>query len=407
MKIAEIGPIFRALRQSKVGALLIALQVAFTMTVAVNSAGIVREQIRLVGEPTGVPEAELFHIATSGFAPNFDARATVLDDLALIRQTPGVRAATVVNSVPLGGSGWTTGVQTEPGAEKPSHSAPIYMMDEHGLATFGVELIAGRGFTPEDVRERGPAVSDWPDKAILSAALARKLWPDASPEQAVGRVFYINDKPTTAIGIVARLQGYWAGNPNAGDTMLVPDKLMQPSVQYFIRTAPGRVEELMPLIEEQLARANRDRIVRAPWSMADTRAKSYQEHKALATILAAVTALLLAVNALGIVGLAAYNVRRRTKQIGTRRALGATQRDILRYFLTENALVTAVGVALGTVMTIALNVFLVQAVPFVPKLDWWFVLLGVAVMCLVGLLAVLGPARRASAVPPAVATRTV
>ena len=403
----EIGPIFRALRQSKVGALLIALQVAFTMTVAVNSAGIVRQQIHLTGEPTGVPEAELFHITTSGFAPNFNARAAVLDDLALIRQTPGVYAATVVNSVPLGGSGWTIGVQTEPGPEKPSHSAPVYMMDEHGLATFGVELIAGRDFTPEDIRERGPAVADWPDKAILSAALAQTLWPDVPAEQAAGRVFYVNGKPTTAIGIVALLQGYWAGNPNANQTMLVPDKLMQRSVQYLIRTEPGRVDELMPLIEEQLAQANRDRIVRAPWSMLDTRDKSYRENKAVAIILTAVMALLLIVNALGIVGLAAYSVRRRTKQIGTRRALGATKRDILRYFLTENALVTAVGVTLGTAMTIALNVFLVQAIPFVPKLDWWFVLLGVATMCLVGLLAVLGPARRASTVPPAVATRTV
>ena len=403
----EIGPIFRALRQSKVAALLIALQVAFTMTVAVNSAGIVREQIRLVGEPTGVAEAELFHITTSGFAPNFNARAAVLDDLALIRQTPGVYAATVVNSVPLGGSGWTTGVQTEPGPEKPSHSAPVYMMDEHGLATFGVELIAGRDFTPEDIRERGPAVADWPDKAILSAALAQTLWPDVPAEQAAGRVFYVNGKPTTAIGIVALLQGYWAGNPNANQTMLVPDKLMQRSVQYFIRTDPGRVDELMPLIEEQLAQSNRDRIVRAPWSMLDTREKSYRENKAVAIILTAVMALLLIVNALGIVGLAAYSVRRRTKQIGTRRALGATKRNILRYFLTENALVTTIGVTLGTAMTIALNVFLVQAIPFVPKLDWWFVLLGVAAMCLVGLLAVLGPTRRASAVPPAVATRTV
>ena len=403
----EIGPTFRALRQSKVGALLIALQVACVMTVTVNSAGIVREQVRLIGEPSGVPEAELFHLTTSGFAPGFNARATVLDDLALIRQTPGVRAATVVNSVPLGGSGWSTGVQAEPGPEQPSHPAPVYMVDEQGLATFGVALIAGRDFAPEDVRERGPAVADWPDKAILSAALARTLWPDTTPAQAAGRVFYVNGKPTTAIGIVAVLQAPWAGGPNAGQTMLVPDKLMQRGVQYLVRTEPGRVDELMPRIEERLAGANRDRIVRAPWSMTETRAKSYQERKAVATLLTAVMALLLTVNALGIVGLTAYSVRRRTKQIGTRRALGATRRDILRYFLVENSLVTAVGVTLGSAMTVTFNVFLVQAVPLMPKLDWRFVLLGAVAMWLVGLLAVLAPARRASAVPPAVATRTV
>lgn len=404
----QIGPVFRALRRSKIGAALVALQVACTMTVAVNSWSIVQAQIQLEGQPSGLPEAELFHISSSGFASGFNAKTSVLDDLALLRQTPGVVAATVVNTVPLSGSGWATSVRTTPHPEQDAPAAAVYMMDEHGVATFGVELIAGRDFTAEDVRERGPAVSDWPHTAILSAAMAHRLWPEASVDDVVGRVIYTSDAtPTTVVGVVALLVAPWLVVDNPDLTMLVPDKLMVDNVQYLVRTETGRVDELMPLIEEQLARANRGRIVRAPSSMADTRARGYRELRGFATILVVVTAALLAVTALGIAGLAAYNVRRRTKEIGTRRALGARKRDILGYFLTENFLISSVGVAFGAALTVAFNVALVQNIPDMPKLQWHFVLLGAIAMWLVGLLAVLAPARRASDVPPAVATRTV
>ena len=183
----QIGPVFRALRRSKIGAMLVALQVACTMTVAVNSWSIVQAFVQLEGQPSGLPEAELFHISSSGFASGFNAKTSVLDDLALLRQTPGVVAATVVNTVPLSGSGWATSVRTTPYPEQDAPGAAVYMMDEHGVATFGVELIAGRDFTAEDVRERGPAVSDYPDTAILSAAMAHRLWPEASVDDVVGR----------------------------------------------------------------------------------------------------------------------------------------------------------------------------------------------------------------------------
>ena len=403
----QIGPVFRALRQSKFGALLVAFQIACAMTVAVNSRSIVRE-IQLLDRPSGLPEAELFHISTRGFAPGFNAKTSVLDDLALLRRTPGVVNATVVNTVPLSGSGQTTGLQLVPGHDQAAIGAAVYMVDEQGVATFGVELIAGRDFTPEDVRERGPGVSDWPDTAILSAATARLLWPDASVDDVVGRVVYTSgDKPMTVVGVVAVLVALWPVVANPSHTMLVPDKRMEDDVRYLVRAAPGRLGELMPLIEEQLAHANRGRIVRAPRSMSETRAQGLLVVNGIATILIVVTVALLSVTALGIAGLAAYSVRRRTKQIGTRRALGARKRDILGYFLTENFLISSVGVAFGAVLTVAFNVALVQNIPDMPKLQWHSVLLGAIAMWLVGLLAVLAPARRASDVPPAVATRTV
>ena len=116
--------------------------------------------------------------------------------------------------------------------------------------------------------------------------------------------------------------------------------------------------------------------------------------------------LLLVITTLGITGLASFSVSRRTKQIGTRRALGATRGHIVRYFLVENFLITSAGLFIGVGMTIGLNMALVSTLSF-PKLEFTYVLAGAAALWIVGLLAVSGPAQRASTVPPAVATRTV
>ena len=403
----ELGPTLRCMMRNKIGAALIALQIAVTMAVVVNAAAIIAERRAAMNRPSGLIEDELFHISVRGYTPNFNALAALEDDLALLRQTPGVVAATPVNSVPMRQSGWSMGLSTQPGPNHESRSAAVYMVDDHGIDTFGLELVAGRDFGPEDVRERVDGVSDWPPTTILSTAMARALWPEDDPSQAVERtVFISDDEPMTVIGIVARLQAPWPTVTNVEETMLVPDKIVSNSVRYMIRTEPGRRDELMPLVEEALAKSNRQRIVRSPESMAETRAFGYWLDAGLSTTLGVVMAALLLITSFGIVGLASFSVRQRTRQIGTRRALGATRADILRYFVVENLLIATGGVLIGAALTIGLNVVLVEQLG-VAKVEWYALPLGMAMLLALGLLAVLWPARRASAVPPAVATRTV
>jgi putative ABC transport system permease protein len=119
-----------------------------------------------------------------------------------------------------------------------------------------------------------------------------------------------------------------------------------------------------------------------------------------------VVSVLIAITSLGIVGLASFSVTRRTKQIGTRRALGATRPAILRYFLLENFLISSVGVATGALLAVGLNMWMVQIFNLTP-LAWYMIPSAMLVLWLVGQLAVYGPARRASFVSPATATRTV
>ena len=162
----------------------------------------------------------------------------------------------------------------------------------------------------------------------------------------------------------------------------------------------------MPKVEQLLANSNKGRIIRSMRSIEETRERSYRQHSAMINILTTVMVILTVVTALGIVGLASFSVNRRKKQIGTRRALGATQTDVLRYFMVENFLISTIGVVLGAGLTVGLNIWLVQSFSL-NRIDWYLIPAGMLVLWLVGQIAVFGPAKRAAAIPPAIATRTV
>jgi len=162
----------------------------------------------------------------------------------------------------------------------------------------------------------------------------------------------------------------------------------------------------MPQVEELLAERNKGRIVRRMRSMDEIRERAYRSESAMIKILTFTIVLLIAVTSLGIVGLASFSVNRRTKQIGTRRALGATRVAILRYFMTENFIISLLGVTLGAALTIGLNILMIETFSLT-RIAWYLVPVAMLIMLGIGQAAVFGPARRASSVPPAVATRTV
>jgi putative ABC transport system permease protein len=347
-----------------------------------------------------------FTCAARGFAADFDAKLTIEEDLRQIRGLPGVDAAVQINAIPLGGSGWSMGLKTEPGPQIEAVPTAVYMVDEHALEALGTDLLAGEAFAATDVRWREPATSGWPDKTILSKDLAAALFPD-DPTYGVGKVVYINDtEPMTIVGVIDQLQAPWSGWDNVERSMLVPEHLVNDSTAYLIRAEPGERDALMPRIETLLADREQGRIIRDMRTMDETRERSYELNQALINILATTTAILVAITTLGVAGLTSFNVTRRTKQIGTRRALGATHTDILRHFLAENFLFTAIGVTLGAALAVGINIALVELFS-VPRFSWYLLPAAMLALIVVGQLAVLVPARRAARVPPAIATRTV
>ena len=403
----EFGPIMRALSRNKTGAVLIALQIAFTMTVVVNAWFMIGERLGLIDRPSGLVEADMFYVTSTGFTDDFNVKTTIDDDLRTLRQLPGVVDVVTMNAIPLSGGGWSMSLRIEPGDDTQSWPVAVYMVDEHGVNTLGSQLIVGENFSPTDVEWREMTQASWPDKVVISKAMAQAMFPDTSLSQVIGTTVYIsNDEPVTISGIIDQLQAPWSGWDSVEQTMLVPQKIAFSSVRYMVRTEPGRRDELMPVVEETLSRTNDGRLVRNMQTMTETRERSYSLDKGLANILVVVMVVLVLITGVGILGLASFSVRRRTKQIGVRRALGASQSDIMRYFLTENACISLAGVMLGAGMTVVLNVWLVGAMGF-PKIHWIAVPLGMLALVLIGQLSVIGPARRACAVSPAVATRTV
>ena len=109
---------------------------------------------------------------------------------------------------------------------------------------------------------------------------------------------------------------------------------------------------------------------------------------------------------MGIVGLAVFGINRRRKQIGTRRALGATRFQILRYFLVENLFITGIGVAIGAVLTVGFRIILTTNFNM-PAMAWYYTPLGMLALLVIGQLAVLGPAASAARTQPAIATRSL
>jgi putative ABC transport system permease protein len=407
--IVNIGPIWRAMLRNKAGFVLIALQIAVTLTIMVNAVGIIQERANKVGQESGLDEANTFAMASVLFADyEREQRMTLIDeDLDLIRNTPGVVSAIASNSFPLRQGGWSMGLALEPGNQTPdSVSSAIYFVDEHGVETFDVELIDGQNFTPDQVSWANPDNNTWPANAIITEALGRELWPDANGAY-VGKVTYVNDNdPVNIIGVVDKLQSPW---PNWNDvverSMLVPQKRASEFVRYIVRTEPGMRDTLMPEIEAALATSNKDRIIRDVVTMDKVRQLAYVGDTAMIRILGFVVILLTVITSLGIVGLASFNVSRRTRQIGIRRALGATKPAIVSYFLVENTIVSAIGLAIGGALAIGLNIIMVDAFALEP-LAWYVIPAGMLALWAVGQLAVVGPARRASNITPAIATRS-
>jgi putative ABC transport system permease protein len=402
----HIGPIWRALMRNKTGAILIALQMAVTMAIMVNAISIIQERSKAMARPSGIDEHNIFTISSIGFAEDFNERQAIEEDLAALRAMPGVVNAIQSNSVPLSGGGWSMGLQVDPGDEIEGTGVAVYFVDEHGLDTYDLKLVAGENFAPTDVNWRERSENEWPDKTLITRAMAETLFPD-DPDSALGKTVYINNnEPLTITGIIERMQAAWNGWDGVERVMLVPSHTLFRSTRYIVRTEPGQRDELMPQVEQLLAESNKDRIVRSMETMDAVRERSYRGDASMVKMLNFTIILLLAVTSLGIVGLASFSVSRRTKQIGTRRALGASQASILRYFMTENLLISFAGVVLGAALTVGLNMLMVETFDLV-RAPLYLVPVAMVVLLVVGQLAVLGPARKASSVPPAVATRTV
>jgi putative ABC transport system permease protein len=402
----NIRPIASSLWRNRTGALLVAFQIAIGLAVLVNAVYIVKQRVDKIGRPTGMDTANMIFVASAGFAKDFDYDASWREDVATMRAIPGVKAAGVISNIPLSGSGSSSGFKGKPGEVTPEENIPAntYLVDEQGVDALGITLSAGRAFEPHEIQ---PPVEtfDFASQAIVSKAFAAKLFPgDPNP---LGKTFFDGlDKPITIVGVIEHMHGAWVSWDKLDHVILFPRIKTGPSAVYIVRSEPGRQDAVMREIEEKLGNSNPGRLLRWVRPMERFIHQSYLDDRNMAIFLTSVTTALLAITALGIFGLATYNVSTRTRQIGTRRAVGARKLDIVKHFLVENWMVTTAGVVVGCALALAIG-YWVSLKYELPRLDLYYLVGGVLAIWLIGLFAALQPARRASAISPAVATRTV
>lgn len=402
-----IRPIVSALLHHKTGALLVALQIGVSLAIIVNSVFIIKERLDKINRPTGMDVENIIVVQNRGVGKDYDAVATITDDLAMLRALPGVIDAIAINQVPLSGSGSSTLVRSVPDEKITGTGTSRYRIDDHGLNTLGATLTSGRNFYPEEIEffEPGKTEVEIPQVVIVSRALADKLYPDGD---ALGKpVYWMSMEQSTIVGIVGHILGPWPGWDQLDQVLFHPG--IRASVshsQYMIRTEPRKRDELIPVIEEELAKLNPNRVIKKIITHSEVVKRVYENDRAVASVLIMVITLLVGLTALVTAGLVSYFVAQRTRQIGTRRALGATRTDILRYFLVENWIIVALGTVIGAVLTVVVAYELETRFEL-PHLDYRFLVVAVLLLWALGQVAAILPALRASRISPAIATRTV
>lgn len=398
-----IGPILRAMKHNRTRFALIILEIAITLAIVTNAVNMILAERAELSRQSGFDDDNLLFVGIQPFAPEFREQSYVENivhaDLRALHAMPGVQAAAATGFLPWQGGGSSGVWRTQGYPEK--FQAQIYPTTKRLFDVLGVQVAQGRGFTETDT----PTDPNTSTKVtVISRALAKKLWGDANP---IGRVITNGEgrTPRTVIGVIDRFYNPYAWN--IGEFVLfTPGRAYGPDgMSYLIRVEPGAMKSVIAQLEPRLLKVNSGRIFR-PIVINEMKDNFFSGRRLIVTSMTAVIIVLVFVTALGIVGITSLAVAERTKQIGTRRALGATRADILKHFLAENWIVTTIGLILGIIATYALNYALVSNLTDV-KMPWYLVGVGMVILWVNGLVATIPPAMRAARVAPAIATRTV
>jgi putative ABC transport system permease protein len=408
-------PIISALKHHKTTVVLVALEIALTCAIVTNALFLIGDRLAAMRVATGVADNELVWARTTGLDLGQGTKmgADTDADLAALRGMPGVESVAMANSLPLSRNYMSVGAWRRPGDKKSEIDNVVEYVGTPGmLHTLGIKLSAGRDFRPQEYVPYTPGLFGGPDSkappptvVIVTHTLAEALWPGQNP---LGKTFWLDSdgkEPVQVAGVTDHLL-----NPSITKYQGADRNMILPSTKvvggaYVLRVRPDMRGTVVRDLPGVLTRIDPMRMVQAK-IYADTISDYYHGDRAMIWVLLVVTGCLLALTALGVVGLSSFWVQQRTRQIGIRRAIGATRRDILRYFQVENLLIVGAGIVLGSLGAVGLNLWLMKRYELAHMPLAWLTS-GAIVLWLLGQLAVLGPALRAAAVPPVVATRSV
>lgn len=363
------------------------------------------------------------------------ARQRYDEILDRVNHLPGVDSASLAATVPLGELGMGEGVQLA-GAPFPSPPHAKTMADGKVIGatmnaigpryfqTLGLSLLSGREFTNSEMSTNAPA-----QVAIINTLLARAIWPDVTPSEAVGRRIQIgaggggpggvgvsSSGKTTPKVKVLEIVGVAAPQKNNLFERELQPMLYLPLGERFFSALMLHVRAQTAAYLPTLLKDVRATIHQVDPNLPVLKTQTLQSHvemnaqtwlmRAGAVLFGSLgcTALLLAV--LGVYGVKAYAVARRTREIGIRMALGSTAREVLRLFLREGLKLTVVGLVLGAALAVVVAMAAGRMLYEVSPFDPFVMTVAPLSLLLASLTATWVPARRAARVEPMKALRT-
>ncbi len=389
--------------RSKSSVVLIVMQIALTLAIVSNAAFIIHERINDMNRDTGIPESQV----VAFFMYFFDDEVDIIQQLRIdgqkVKELPGVINASAINQVPLSGSGDSWSVRNQAENEGAiSVGTGTFFGGVDVVSSLGLTVSRGRDFRPEDMIARVNGDEE-PQVVIITQALADKLFPE---QDALGKTLYTYTMPLQIIGIIDQMQGPWVHSELVERNMFVPVEVTNKFFRFAIHVEPEYVEQVMADIQEYMLSLENRRVVNPPMTVAENKSGSYQNDRLMTNMLIIIITVLVFITALGIAGMTIFNVNRRQKQIGTRRAIGATKNDIISYFLTESFIMCALGLVLGSIGAVVLSNYLMSYFQS-SALSINYIIGTIVGIVIVVAFSVFWPARKASMISPAIATRSV
>jgi len=392
---------------------LAAGEVAFAMLLVISAGLLIRSLWALSHiNPGFQPE----HVVTARITPNQSfcngpARCLSFYRVLLdkIQNSPGVSKAGLVNDLPLGGTVTKRSLRLEDYVNPIAGLQPLFWL--HAVTpdyfrVMGIPLVSGRGFSPAD--ESGPPV------AIVTAASAQKFWPG---QNAIGKhmQFARDNQWRTVIGVLGNVRAYDLQNnvPSWIDgAVYVP---YSPAASMEDGRIPADMTIVMQTTMEDapmestlrgiVTALNPEAPVSAVRTMNAVLSEAVSTPASTTSLFIAFAGLALVLGLIGIYGVLAFLVSRRTREIGIRVALGAQRSHVLWLILKEGAKFAALGITLGLAGAFVVTRWLSSELYGVSASDP-LTYGGVAIlMGLMSMLASYVPARRAMSVDPLIALR--
>jgi len=383
------------------GKVMIAAQVAISILLLVCAGLLVRSVRNLQFFDPGFDREQLFLLHTSFLGYKGPQTGTLVKEVwNRTASLPGARAVGIAQDVPPAeGADRRLNVTVEgmTGAPQEEMYVDRLMIGPGFFDVMGVPLLAGRAITARDDE-------DAPKVCVISSTVARAFFADRSP---IGRHFtFTRIGAEYEVEIVGVAKDLKKADPR-GEWRLVYCPMLQdlPTLNVVVLVrAQGDPQPVIAAAREQILSIDKNLFIDVT-TMDRRMEDNFFFQRLLATIASAFGLLALLLASIGLYGVMAYSVARRTNEVGIRMALGADRRRVIATVVCETLTVVAAGVLIGLAATWGATRLIASTLFGVTSMDPMTLAFAIAVMTMVALLAGYIPARRAAAVDPVVALR--